>query len=518
MSRENDRGAQTRRVRVPDVDYLPARPIPAADESIRSFVLRAATSNDIPLSAIVRPQQFSRLESQTVVERLASLARQPVSRIVEMTLRDCHSRIRAKDAWIADDWGQYCRCAPDGVARREWALALSPVCFHCGHLVGLPDSDLSQMIKVPNRILKVCRDVSGAAHRSATDSDALARLEDLRVELPAMASRLNRRLPQHDTSDSPLVSAAIEDLATRREPEDELPRSPAVRALAITMVWEEQRAWSSPRAAPHPRPVLIRRENPGISDAEVFTRQMLRTGAKSVVTMRLPRSAIRFPRTEDLIRMVLGHTELTLDHIPGIYRQVNEPFVLEPSEWLWRSRVATVLGQCVLLRHRWNLADEPIYRLTKAGNYSQYRGSWPKWTPIVHRESDIAHAMNLARALCLDGLINYRERRDALRSLNAVAPALAQTLPRAARSFNSYAHLAASWMWFDTTCDSPRTQPEAELLRAFDRALNPEGRLTLRSAATEICERDSQLVRQLERAHVGGPIADRGKGHTHVGA
>jgi len=221
--------------------------------------------------------------------------------------------------------------------------------------------------------------------------------------------------------------------------------------------------------------------------------------------MRLPNSSIRHPRGEDLIRLVLGHTQLTFDHIPGIYRQEGEPFVLDPAEWLWRSRVAVLLGQCARLRKQWSLDDEPTYRLTKVGSYWLCEGAWPKWTPIYHRESDIAHAMNLARVLCLNGMVNYRERRDTLRSLKAASPDLASTLPAAARNFDGCARLAASWMWFDATCDSPRTRPDAELLRAFDAALNPEGRLILRSAVSSLLDADNELVRQAERARPDGP-------------
>lgn len=516
---DNGRGLS---MREPRIGYLPARPIPADDESLESFVLRAATANCTTVTKILGRNQFSRSASnnEPVLRHLATLTRQPFSRISAMTLDDCHSRVLAKEGWLARDWGQHCRCAPDGVARREWALALSPVCFHCGHLIGMPGSGTLQLTRVSNRTLAVCEEVSSAAHRSTNDFDALDRLECLRAELPSVARRISQGSADWESSDAQLMTIAVADLARSRESEEELPRSPAVRALAIRMAWEEQRTWVTPRVAPHSRPAPIRPPRSEIRDTQVFTRQVLRTGAKTVKTMRLPESSIRHPRGEDLIRLVLGHTQLTLDHIPGIYRQEGEPFVLDPAEWLWRSRVALLLSQCVRLRDQWSLADEPTYRLTKAGSYSICKGAWPKWTPIFHRESDIAHAMNLARALCLDELVNYRERRDALRRIEAVPPDLAGTLPAAARNFDGYARLAASWMWFDATCDSPRTRPDAEHLKAFDAALNPEGRLILRSAADAICVADEDLVRRVGCRHSGAVDSDQvaEADRTRVGA
>lgn len=516
---DNGRGLS---MREPRIGYLPARPIPADDESLESFVLRAATANCTTVTKILGRSQLSRSASdyEPILRHLATLTRQPFTRILAMTLDDCHSRVLAKEGWLASEWGQHCRCAPNGVARREWTLALSPVCFYCGHLIGMPGSGTAQLTRVPNRILSVCKEVSSAAHRSANDFDALDRLECLHAELPSMARRLSRGSAHWIPADAQLVTTATADLATSPESEEELPRSPAVRALAIAMAWEEQRTWLTPRVAPHPRPAPVRPGSSDISDAQVFTRRVLRTGATTVKAMRLPKSAVRHPRGEDLIRLVLGHTQLTLDHIPGIYRQEGEPFVLAPDQWLWRSRVALLLSQCVRLRDQWSLADEPTYRLTKAGSYSIYKGAWPKWTPIFHRESDIAHAMNLARALCLDELVNYRERRDALRRIEAVPPDLAGTLPTAARNFDGYARLAASWMWFDATCDSPRTRPDAEHLKAFDAALNPEGRLILRSAADAICVADEDLVRQVGCRHSGVEDSDQvaEDDRTRVGA
>ena len=128
--------------------------------------------------------------------------------------------------------------------------------------------------------------------------------------------------------------------------------------------------------------------------------------------------------------------------------------------------------------------------------------------------------MNLARALCLDELVNYRERRDALRRIEAAPPDLVGTLPAAARNFDGCARLAASWMWFDATCDSPRTWPDAEHLKAFDAALNPEGRLILRSAAEAICVADEDLVRQVGewRLRCGGFGPSPEEDRTRVGA
>ncbi|MCF8572136.1 hypothetical protein L5G32_17895 [Gordonia sp. HY002] len=483
--------------------------------------MRAATANCTTVTKILGRNQLSRSASDyEAILHLATLTRQPVSRISMMTLDDCHSRVRAKEGWLARNWGQHCRCAPIGVTRREWALALSPVCFHCGHLIGMPGSGIIQLPRAPDRILSVCKEVSSAAHRSVNDYDALDRLECLRVELPSVARRLSRGSTHWDPSITELVTTATADLAMSRESEEELPRSPAVRALAITMAWEEQRAWVTPRIAPHPRPTPVRAASSEIPDTQVFTRQVLRTGAKTVKTMQLPTSSVRHPRGEDLIRLVLGHTQLTLDHIPGIYRIEGEPLVLEPAQWLWRSRVALLLSQCVRLRDEWSIADEPTYRLTKAGSYSIYTGAWPKWTPIFYRESDTAHAMNLARALCLDDLVNYRKRRDVLRPIEAVPLALADTLPAAARNFDGCARLAASWMWFDATCDSPRAPLAAEHLKAFDAALNPEGRLVLRTAADALCDADEDLVRRVGRPQSSGVAPDgvREERRTRVGA
>lgn len=490
------------------IEYLPARPIPADGESLMSFVSRAAASNGTTVAAILGRNEVARTapDYEVILRHLAKLTRQPPSRISAMTLDGCHSQVIAKEAWGASTWGQYCPCAPHGVKRRDWALSLAPVCFHCGHLLEIPGRDAAQQTRVPDRIMSVCREVSFAAHRSAVDFDALARLQILRVDLPWAARRISRSSLDPDGSDGQLVNAAAVDLASMGEFDGsvgELPRSSAVRALAITMAWEAQRAWVPPRTMPHPRPALVRRVNPQIRDTQVFTRRVLRTGSKTVETMRLPGSSVRHPRRDDLIRLVLGHTELRFDHIPGIYRQDGDPFVLDSVEWLWRSRIATLLGQCTLLRDRWTMADEPTYRLTRGGDFIRYKGSWPRWSPIFFLESDIAHAMNFARALSEDGLVNYRERRDALRGTTSISQDLAGGLPPAARNLNDCRSLAAAWMWFDATCDSPRTQRDAHRLAAFDTALNPEGRLILRSTADALCNAASDLTHAVRRAGSG---------------
>lgn len=520
MSGGSNRGGSS--LRIPRIEYLPARPIPADDESLDSFMFRAANLNGIRIAALMGRSRLPRTAADypMILQHLAHLTRQSVSRISEMTLDDCHDRVLADDGWAAAGWGQHCRCAPNGVVRREWALALSPVCFHCGHLIEMPGSATRRPISAPDRIVAACTEVSSAAHRSANDSDALDRLECLRAELPSVAHRLGRVSALWESSDAQLVDTAAEDLAMKREPEGVLPRSPAVRALAITMIWEEQRTWVQPRVAPHPRPIPVRTVGSGIHDAQVFTRRVLRTGARTATTMRLPKSSIRHPRGEDLIRLVLGYTQLNADHIPGIYRQEGDPLVLEPDEWLWRSRVAVLLGQSVRLRDQWSLADEPIYRLSKTGSFWLYKGAWPKWTPMFYRESDIAHAINMARGLCLDGMVNYRERRDALRNLKLAPPDLVGTLPAAARDFDGCARLAAAWMWFDSTCDSPRTRSDVERLKGFDTALNPEGRLILRNAADVLCDSTHELVRQVGRPHFDVATPDRAAevGRTREGA
>ena len=57
--------------------------------------------------------------------------------------------------------------------------------------------------------------------------------------------------------------------------------------------------------------------------------------------------------------------------------------MLDPAQWLWRSRVALLLSQCVRLRDHWSLADEPTYRLTKAGSYSICMGG------VAEMDSDL---------------------------------------------------------------------------------------------------------------------------------
>lgn len=313
------------------IEYLPARPVPADGESLMSFVARTASCNDTTVAAILGRKVFARTapDYQSILRRLANLTRQPLSRIREMTMDGCHRQILTNEGWSAADWGQHCPCAPHGVQRRDWALALAPLCFHCGHLLQMPGREAVQPVRVPDRIVSVCGEVLAAAHCSATDSDALTRIQALRVDLSWIARRISRIAPELGSpTEMPIGNAAAVDLALTGEADDpvgEVPRSPAVRALAITMAWEEQRPWMSPHTLPHLRPVLDRREHPEIHDAQIFTRRVLRTGSKRVQTMRLPYSSIRHPRREDLIRLVLGHTDLRLDHVPGTYRQDGEP-------------------------------------------------------------------------------------------------------------------------------------------------------------------------------------------------
>lgn len=474
------------------VERLPARPIPAVGESFDSFVARTAAANATAVAVILGRPRIARgaPDYPAILGRVAALTGQPRSRIVEMTLDSVHPTVLASTGWSAAGWGQHCPCAPPNIGRRDWALALAPICRYCRRLVQLPGTDTTSHIPIPGEITRICFDVLAAAYRSATDTHIAMRLQTLRTDLPWIIRRISKSWAQPEETADLLFQQAVDDLVHTGEPHHDgatapVPHSAAVRAIAIAVGWASQPAGSvSP--IPPSRPALHPRHEPSIRDGDVFARRVIRPGWPAPQIMPRPGWARRFPNRIDLLRLVIGSTALTIDHIPGSYRQDGEPFWADRCQWLWRARVAALLGHCAALRGHWDLTDEPIHRYSRDHYFYVAKGHWPSVPPILVYETDIAHAMNLARILVGDGLIDYRCRRDLLRPLVQLPVDLAAQLPRPVRALKDYRRIGAAWIWSEATADRPPPGRPMGALSAFDTLLGSSGRNLLRGYACEL--------------------------------
>jgi len=472
-------------------ELLPVRPHLADGEALHSYATRLAHANGLaPTDLLAHPRNVGLTAAR--LKALSAAAGLPVEQLHEATLDRYPPAIRGTTGTHRGGWRLHrakwdCpRCAPlTGIRRRDWALALHPICRDCRVLL----TPVTAPAPIPGTALAS----QSAARELITIVDALmVMVEDARTNRQARAAlrRLSRLcvLIAQTIDDHwpprPAAAPAVDVTAARvwgcYPAEDPatvaailLAAAPALTSPAAERDLIRQgytRLRHTPSAAPLPAP-HYRPTRPTRPRTPAILPGFTTTDRERLAWL-----------TAQLHRLVTAFG-LRPRHIPALACLPGEDPLPDSGLWTARANAAIALytlvsgltGGCVAAStacHAFGTAHTETSALVSG--IALGRGIT---APHAHL------LLATAEGLIDDGLIDYQRRRDLLRDIRTLTwrPHRSLTLP--AVDGTPGAELALGWIWLVLTrgplyTSNTPTRPVGRVLR-FGARIDLETQLVL---------------------------------------
>lgn len=490
---------------------LPAQVDPAPGEALTSLVRRTAAVNDIApfhiwtaagIDGAWMLARTTRAPTPAQLDALSALLGPQPRELADMTVfRYRHSviaRPRGRGGWRVDlhDWS--CpQCTTDtGITRRDWALALCPVCTDC-HTVLQPGADLDggiETLPADDPGLALQEQLLTWLHRSVDNDRANRILRQLLrlAELVSSAADADWPPPYSDEDLARRQAAITTNALVWR---DHPPRSPAaVLTLLVPCMRAVDSIHGIDRLTRHAWSRLASEPDRVPAERFLTTEHYLPAGANAETLFQAGRArAGQRPDWRELDRAIraiaaLRRLGLQARHVPALCREADGTFLPPAPELVRRHELAVVL-----------------LMILNASSDSQLGNPQDAWIDLhlhrpvgaalaqsVHRRLEITPAysdvvVDFAERLVSGGLVDYRKRRAALQDMIRVS------FPKSTRSAPEEAarrdRLAAEWIWVQFTRGAPRQRLRARTdirqVIVFDATLTPAERSHLEAHARE---------------------------------
>jgi len=470
-------------------DLLPVRPHLAEGEALHSYATRLAHANGLaPTELLARPRNVGLTAARLRV--LSAASGLPVAQLREATLDRYPAVIRGtagthRGGWRLHQTEWNCpRCTPiTGILRRDWALALHPVCRGCGVLLtqrtDLASGTTPAVRAADRKLLDVVDALVVLTEATRTDRQASAAMRRLSRLCVLIAQTIDERWPHRPAIAPPVnISAAqawgcypAEDPATVAAillAASPALTSPATERELIRDGYTRLRhtTSASPRPAPHYRP-----------------KRSIRTRAPAAPPGFTTADRERLVWVRAQLRRLITTPGLRARHIPALACLPGEDPLPDSGLWTARANAATALYMLVsgltggfvaasTACHAFGTAHTETSRLVSGA--------------ALGRGITAPHArllLGTAEGLIDDGLIDYQRRRDLLRDVRTLAWRPHRSLALPAVEGTPGPELALGWMWMVLTrgplyTSNTPTLSVDRVLR-FGAQLDPETQLVL---------------------------------------
>ncbi len=509
-------------------ELLPVRPHLVEGEALHSYVTRLAHANGLaPTDLLARPLNVGL--TATCARILSASSGLPVEQLREHTLDRYPPAIRGTAGTHRGGWrlhgAKWCcpRCTPrSGILRRDWALALHPVCRDCGILLApttgtglIPATAVAHSV-VDGELRDVVDTLVALTEDTRTNRRASATLRRLSRLCVLIAQSIDEHWPDRPSTAPPVdVTAArswgcypAEDPAT-------------VAALLL---------------AAAPTLTCAAAERDLIRDAYTRLRHTTSAGARPAAHYRPKRptrgrtpaflSGFTTADRERLdwlgaqLRRLVTTPGLRPRHIPALACLPEEPPFQLSSIGTARANAAIGLYMVVS-----GLTGGFVAASTACHAFGTPHTETSRLVSGIARGRGItaAHAhllLSTAEGLIADGLIDYQRRRDLLRDIHTLRWSPHRSLALPAVEGTPGAQLGLGWMWMMLTrgplyTSNTPTLPTDRVLR-FGELIDPETRLVLYEHGMGMLtdpdsDADADLAVALAPA-VAGPAVLRGLG------
>lgn len=466
---------------------MPARPQPADNEDIASYLERCALMNHVEFTELTGHRRTGRIWENPDPGLLRRLAQQfglEHDRLRRATLRGAFpdaSLHRSRTGRRHVDSPVRCPdCGP--VTAIEARLNVVVLCPRCHAL--LADDRDPKPLTPPAGVRQVQEQALEqvlAVGSSKRAHDRVQRLERLMV---AQESALWEHWP-------PLLPG--ESLQWRRrvvrferqaiQPGVTVSRPPAVTATLLALCWNYSRD---------------RQETTARVDILAMKSEPWRP-----TDMAVP-AAPGVQEATAVLKEHAGRLGIGLEHLPTTFRLPGEPIVLPRHLRAVRTAQAVALAT-VLRRHRLATRVGPDHVATEQGHSISDHMRRIAVRMLADPDSLRLLAAHASR-LEAEGLTDVERLRCELRHVVTVPHRTTAHLPTSAAAFADVGRLASTWMWLDATrgrlAGGPHPNISAYRVLDFDRALNPEGRLILRQWWQQRAEevRDDVQTRRMDES------------------
>jgi len=472
-------------------DLLPVRPHLVDGEALHSYATRLAHANGLALTELLaRPLNVGLTAARARI--LSAASGLPVEQLLEATLDRYPPAIRGtagthRGGWRLHGAKWYCpRCTPlTGIIRRDWALALHPICRGCGIFLtpataSAPTPETAPAPQVADReLLDVVDALLVLTEDTRTNRQARATIRRLSRLCVLIAQTIDDQWP-HRPATAPLVDVSAargwgcypaEDPATVAAvllATAPALTSPAAERELIRDGYTRLRHATSaiPRPAPRyrpkrPTPARTRAILPGLTTADRERLDWLSAQLGRLVTV----PGLR-PR-----------------HIPALACLPGEEPLPDSGVWSARANAAIALYMLVSgLTGGFVAASTACHAFGTAHTETSRLVSGI----ALGRGISAAHAQVLlgtAEGLVDDGLIDYLRRRDILRDIRTLTWRPHRRLDLPAVDGTPGAVLALGWMWMMLTrgplyTSNTPTLPAGRVLR-FGARIDLETQLVL---------------------------------------
>lgn len=442
---------------------LPARPRLQDHEDFEAYLKRCAVANDLTSTALTGHAQLTRICEDPPEAMITSLAQQTGTRpdrLRQATLTGAFPAASLDRARTGRRWsGQPAICRTCDVSTVEARLNIVVLCPRCGALLADrqdPDPALppSALMDVQAEVLETLDQADQSQHAR----ERLTRLEALmRAQEPALWTDWPSLLEGETTE---WRSRAVRFARWAITPGVITARPPSVTAALLALTWP----YSSDTATTRDR-----------IDTFAVMSETWRPEADSLIPWHTPDAA------EHGILELLDATGMDFEHIPTTVRLPEDSVVLPPYLQTLRTAEALVLATLAA-------AQRPNRRSIRAVAAQQHHSVSDRTLRVAVQLMSNTRSLRYMAAhatLIHSGPLRdlHRVRGD-LRRLRVVPVRVTRRLPPVETGSVSIRELAAAWVWLDATLGRPAGGPHPhmsqKLMRSFDRALNPEGRLVLR--------------------------------------
>lgn len=442
---------------------LPARPRLRDHEDLEAYLQRCAIANDLTPTALTGHAGLTRICEDPPEAMITSLAQQTGARPDQLrraTLAGVFPAAVLERARTGRRWSkQPASCPSCGVSTVAARLNIVVLCPRCGAL--LTDRQDPDPVPPPSALMDVQAEVLETLDQAAQSQQPRERLTRLEALMRAQEPALWTDWPPLLEGESPeWRSRTVRFARWAIEPGVITARPPSVTAALLALTWP----FSSDTATTRDR-----------IDTFAVMSETWRPEAYSLTPWHTPDDA------EHGILALLDATGMDFEHIPTTVRLPEDPVVLPP--YLQTARTAEALVLATLAA-----GQRPSRRSIRAVAAQQHHSVSDRTLRVAMRllsnTTSLRYMAAHATLIHPGPLRDLHRVRGDLRHLTAVPFRVTRRLPPIETGSASIRELAAAWVWLDATLGRPAGGPHPhmsqKLMRSFDRALNPEGRLVLR--------------------------------------